>query len=154
MPRSPCSSAATPARGLDRLAAARARADLARATPGVGAAFSHGDVPVALPGITFTPFGVTTTFVMLVVGGVVDAGAVLAPPCRRPTSRTRRAASASAPTLPRPSPPRRAHPSTSSIEAPLANPMQLARTQFAARLAIPVVRRHSRSWCSSSPFVR
>ena len=31
---------------------------------------------------------------------------------------------------------------------------RLSFTQFAARLAMAVVRRHSRSWCWSSPFVR
>src|SRR5689334_15260922 len=72
MPRSPCSVAATSAFDAS---------DCDPPSPpptwpgddGVGAAFWHGDVPVALPGMILIAFVPTTTGVMLVVGGEVDA---------------------------------------------------------------------------------
>src|SRR5215475_12292320 len=72
MPRSPCSLAATSAFDAS---------DCDPPSPpptwpgddGVGAAFSHADVPFALPGMILIAFVPTTTGVTLVVGVVDDA---------------------------------------------------------------------------------
>src|SRR5437879_3400287 len=68
-PRAPCSDAATSAGVL--AAEPPAPAPTCPGDAGVGAASSHGDLPVALPGMTFTEFADTIAS----VGAVVVDGA-------------------------------------------------------------------------------